>query len=200
MQLAYIPYANYIPMPKLTFRSGLFFRTILCYLIATAVWTTYALKWGKLTENDLDVRLPLGFLVVLALSLAVGSGRFRWDKVIALIAGVILIFLVATAVLGGLLLAIHAPVWIYFLLNSVFVAFAMTWLVGVWEDFPFRRWTIVLTGVCMLAGYLSLHIFQDALREAINNAPHLHVFLVLQTSIVFPLALGLSMKEEEVEA
>ncbi len=86
-------------MPNLTFRSGLFFRTVLFYLVATALWTLNAIKWGKLAQTD-DVRLPLGYLVILAISLVVGSGRFRWDKTIVLTAGVILIFLIATFAIG----------------------------------------------------------------------------------------------------
>ncbi len=73
----------------------------------------------------------------------------------------------------------------------------MTWLISVWEDFPFRRWTILLTAVCMLFGYLLQYVFRKTLSEDYNIMAPVSMFLIVQTLLFIPLAVGLAMKEEE---
>ena len=186
-------------MPPFNFKPFLFIRTVLFYLAATIAWTVAAIRTHEFGEPGEGIVLELGYLLILGFSLVVGMRNFRSGMLVAIPAGVILIFLVATFVLGLALLAMHAPGWVYFIMNAVFVSVAMTWLIGWWDELAYRKWTIVLTAGCLLIGYLLIGVCKSALEEECKINARMSMFLIFQTALIIPLALGMAVVKKEVE-
>ncbi|WP_341838707.1 hypothetical protein [Chitinophaga caseinilytica] len=182
-------------MPQFTLKPFLFFRTVLFYLAATIAWTVAAIRTQEFGEPGEGFILELGYLLILGFSLVVGMRNFRSGMLVMIPAGVILIFLIATFVLGLALLAMHAPVWIYFIMNAAFVSVAMTWLIDWWDELSFRKWTIVLTGGCLLIGYLLIGVCKSALEEEFNIKARMSMFLIFQTVLIIPLAFGMAVEK-----
>ncbi|MGE7774868.1 hypothetical protein ACQKLP_09100 [Chitinophaga sp. NPDC101104] len=184
-------------MRQFFFDPRMFFRTILFYLVATAVWTGTFLLTNEFWESDF---LAIsGYPFVIAGTLIFAIGRFRWQQFILLPFGVLLIFWINSFVIGPLAENLFESYWWASFSCAVFVSATMTLLVNCRARILFKKWTMLLTLICLLVAYYGIQRYQDLVFLNWGIAPRISIFLIFQTFMIFPLALGISVKEADVQ-
>ncbi len=184
-------------MHQLAFHPRIFFRTVLFFLIATALWSVAVIHYDEFTENDKGLITGLGFLILMAASIIFGSGRLRLAKFVFLPIGVILIFLFGSFILLPLMMTIAETEWLYYVCNALFVAVTMTFLIDRWDIVRFRKLTITLTWLCLIIAYVILDYFKSTSIPYFDIHPRIAMFILFQTMMIIPLALGMALGRKE---
>lgn len=184
-------------MHQLTFHSRIFFRTLLFFIITTALWSVAVTYYDEFTRYDKGLVTGLGFLTLMAASIIFGSGRLHFNKLVFLPLGIILIFLFGSFVLLPLMMTISRTEWIYDVCNGLFVAVTMTFLIDRWDIIRFRKLTIALTWLCMIIAYVIMDRFGKNWIRHYDILPRVAMFVLFQTMMIIPLALGMALGRKE---
>lgn len=184
-------------MHQLAFHPRIFFRTVLFFLIATAIWSVAVTHYDEFTKNDKGLVTGLGFLTLMAASIIFGSGRLHLAKLVFLPIGVILIFLFGSFILLPLMMTITETEWAYNVCNGLFVAVTMTFLIDRWDIVRFRKLTIALTWLCMIIAYVIMDRFGKSWIWQYDILPRVALFVLFNTMMIIPLALGMALGRKE---
>lgn len=183
-------------MNKITFQTAAFIKTLVFFLVLTVLWTFVC---RAMTDPGpvLVFLTGLGFLVLFPVSIYVGMGRQQLKALVTTLVATILIFVVGSFIIFPLVTLISDATALYAVLNSCFVAIAMTLVFDKSYGVKYRYFTMGLIFVALLLAYYLLHQYKDASDTLFNMHPRLIMFNIFQGLLLLSLSLGIATGSAE---
>ena len=179
-------------MKILRFNKRHFFQTILIFLTLTVTWSFICVQTDEFTGNDKGLISGLGYLVLFSVSFYFGQPVRPFRILIYLTGSIIISFLISSFVLGALLG--NLSLTIYAVVNSIFTAIVLTFILNKIYSVHFKGLTIILTIIFNLAAYLFMSTLGDDVFRNFDLRPGLSMFIIFQFMAIIPLTLGLTIE------
>ena len=184
-------------MISLTFNKRNFFKTILLFLILSAVWTFTCIQANEFTDIDRGFITGFGFLLLFSASLYFGQNRKPLRSFILLAVITIVIFLIGTFILGPLIGLSTDSMVLYAVINSLFVSISMTLTLNKIYGINLRYLTMALTFIMLLIAYLLISKFDEDDNYYLKYGvyPRMVMFNIFQFMLLIPLTIGITIKK-----
>lgn len=183
-----------------------FVTTILLFVVLNTVWTYFSVLTDRFTERDKGLVTGLGYLVIFASAIYFGRKPAFWGKWFVLVFCMIALFLLSTFILGPLmqLAGYYVGDWfemMYFVVNSIWVAWALTALLNRFYGMANPKKTTIITSVCMMGAYVVTYLETKHYIYLPDYLSDIHgMFNIFHLFLIVPLAAGLSVRKDAASA
>ena len=184
-----------INLPKLKFELKDFFRTLGVFLLLTGTWTYLSIYTEEFTNRDKGFVTGVGYLLLFSFSIYYGQRMKDRESFLLIIVLSVSTFLIGSFVLGSLIGLLLGSILAYSILNSVFVDVVMTFFLSMLKAIDFLIPTMVLVWIFLTMAYYFVNRYEDQFYMSYDIHPRITMFVIFQSALIIPLALGLSMKK-----
>jgi hypothetical protein len=140
-----------------------------------------------------------GYLALLSISIFFGQG-LKGIPVLIYLMGIIGFTFLFSFFGIVLLIALNIDSEIlYAIVNSLFVAVAITFGLNRAVRIDFKFYTIILTFILLFLGNVIIYLSDDFFSHNFNLSPRIVMYSVFQIALILPLALGMAVKKTNTE-